>query len=75
MRSLYKRGKFGMLPGEVSRRTKIRMLEDDEEFFVFPWQLVTLPQIRSYRNKVYKKLNRRFRRGNNVMSVRGGFEL
>lgn len=58
----YKRTKFGELTGDVSREAKIKMLEKKQEFFVWPWQLITLTTIKSFRKEYRKKANRRFRK-------------
>lgn len=56
-----------MLPGEVSKATKIRMLERNEEFFVSPIHKITIGDIKSYRSEFTVKANRRFRKGNRIV--------
>lgn len=67
-RSIHKRGKFGQLPGSLSKRLKIRMLESREPFSVSPWQEISVKSISTYRNNHYKKLKKRFRKGNKIDS-------
>lgn len=57
----YKRSKFGELPGDWPRDRKIRILEKNKEFYIWPWQICTLNCIKVFRNIHYKRANRRFR--------------
>lgn len=61
--AIYKRCKMGMLPGDLSKRSKIRMLEGDVPFTPFPWQIVDRAAAKSYRKDHCRKANRRWRHG------------
>lgn len=57
----YKRSKFGCLPGDISKRHKIAMLETREPVQVWPWQVIAPYAAKVYRKDHQKRANRRFR--------------
>ena len=61
MKTRYKRAKFGCLPGDLSKRVKIAMLEGSTPIEVFPWQIINDKCAKSYRKDFQKKANRKFR--------------
>jgi hypothetical protein len=54
---------MGCLPGDISKKFKIAMLEGDVPIQVFPWQIISAVAAKSYRKDHHKKANRRHRRG------------
>ena len=62
-KSRFKRGnKMGDMPGDVSKRTKIRMMEKDTPIQVFPWQVITEKAAKGYRRDQRKRAKAKFNR-------------
>ncbi len=59
----FKRSKMGQLPGDLSIRTKIRMMEKDEPIDVFPWQRISTKVIKIFRKIQKQRAEKKFRRG------------
>ena len=59
----FKRSKMGKLPGELSIRTKARMMESNEPIDVSPWQRIGTRAIKIFRKFQQRRAEVRFRRG------------
>jgi hypothetical protein len=62
----YKKSKMGQVPGDVSRWTKIKMLEDQTPIRVTPWHTITEKCAKSFKKDHIKKANRRFRHNKKI---------
>lgn len=60
--SEFKRVKHGELPGDVSRKTKIKMRERSLPFWIWPWQYISDKCIQSFRRDLRQKSKKRQRR-------------
>lgn len=57
----FKRIKHGQQPGDVSKRTKIKMREKKIPAAVSPWQTITAPQAKAFRRFLQHKSKKRQR--------------
>ena len=58
----FKRIKHGELPGDISRRAKIRMREIGDRFDVWPWQTISENCANTFRRFLQDKSKSRQRR-------------
>jgi len=57
----FKKSKMGQLPGDVSIRTKIRMMESNEPIKIFLWHEINTKAIKAFRKVQKRKAEKRLR--------------